>query len=550
MNSLVWKQWRESRFVFYLLVAWMILSVSYTILYELGHGYRAVVGSFSSSAMLYSVVALIVLAIRTSQGEQADGTLSYTTSLPVSIRRIALVRILGAVGALSIPILVAAMILAIALASGLVEQAGPRPMDPYDRLLERPSGSLLTSLEQLLSVTAIAILSGAQLLVLLCLFGCWLRSQAQVGLLGAVLGLGSMVASGLLWFGSRKPFFQLIYGAIVPQSLVVHWGHGESAGSYTDHELATYRWMSLGLAIPMHVILAWFFVFQYGVQRDSAKTSRLFRISLPAVFSGLPIRLPSRLIAMIWLELRQSVPLVVCGLLFAALVTVAGIAEQSWRGYDFGTLMRSDLPHTVFFTGMLWSVVVGSGLYSADLVSKLGDFWRSRPISAGLWFWCKFVVGLTTVLLVLDGTTSLLCWTAPRDKLTSGMSWAYVACMPIIHALMFSLAVLGTCVLRRPVIGGIFALVSYFALTAIVEAFPATMHLEPLHIYNEILKDERAGQFVIARSDYLTVYGAFTIAIVVNAVLAFRFSQSLQQNGDWLRMDIFASRHLVKTSNS
>src|SRR5947209_1837041 len=66
------------------------------------------------------------------------------------------------------------------------------------------------------------------------------------------------------------------------------------------------------------------------------------------------------------------------------------------------------LPHSVFFVGMLWAVVVGSSLYSADLGSGLGSFWRSRAISPGLWFWSKFVIGLVAVVGVLDGVTPSL----------------------------------------------------------------------------------------------------------------------------------------------
>ena len=159
------------------------------------------------------------------------------------------------------------------------------------------------------------------------------------------------------------------------------------------------------------------------------------------------------------------------------------------------------------FVAMLWAVVVGSGLYSADLGSGLGAFWRSRPISPDLWFWTKFVVGLAAVVGVLDGVTILVSWNAPRATQTTGMSWAYVGCFPIIHALMYALAVLGTCWFRRPVIGGILAILGYTVLTVAITTFPMTNRLEPINVYNELLLAERSGQVDFTQHGYPLVYG-------------------------------------------
>src|SRR5436190_13040623 len=111
MNSLLWKQWREDKIYLAIFSAWMILAVCYAVGYELGHHFHAAVGSFSVLASFYSVVAAIVLATRTARGEHTDGTMSFTASLPVSLRRIATVRMAGAVATLAIPIVIAAGLL-------------------------------------------------------------------------------------------------------------------------------------------------------------------------------------------------------------------------------------------------------------------------------------------------------------------------------------------------------------------------------------------------------------------------------------------------------
>lgn len=542
MKSLLWKQWRENRGYLAIFTAWMVLAACYCIGYEVGYRFRATVGQFCGCAWLYTIGAAIFLAMRTAQGEQTAGTISFSASLPVSLRQIAAVRIAGAAATLAVPVLVGAALLSLALASGLVEQAGPRGGPPSPQLQQRETASLLTALEQLGSITAIAIFGGIQLLFVLSLFGCWLRSQAQVGLLGAVMGFGSIVAQGLFWYGERRPYVQLAYGAVFPQSLAIQWGYGaEHGGFYTDHELAHYRWIALGLAIPLLLILARLFVTQFGQLPRAALATRpkRFRLAIPAVLSHIPIRLPGRWGALIWLELRQSLPLVTFGLLFALLVAVAAVAVEpqfnysTGENYSIGESVRAEMPHTIAFVGMLWAAVVGSGIYSAELGSGLGAFWRSRPISPGMWFWCKFIIGLVAVVSVLDGVTILISWNSPRETMTTGMSWAYVGCFPLLHALMYALAVLGTCWLRKPVIGGFLAILGYAVLTIAITAFPISTSLEPIDIYNALLQAERAGQVDFTQHGYPLVYGILAISTFVIAVLSSRLAKPLQPTFRW-----------------
>jgi hypothetical protein len=393
------------------------------------------------------------------------------------------------------------------------------------------------ALEQLGSVAMIAILGGIELLLVLSLAGSWLRSKSQVGLLGAVAGLGSLIAAGLLWYGERKPHLQLAYGALLPQSLAIQWGYGaENGGSYTDHELAHHRWWAMSLAVPLLAVLAALFVSQYGrVQRFESRIGTRRRwLAFPAIWSHLPMRLPGRWSAMMWLELRQSLPLAGFGLLFAVLIALASVLIEPQGGSSLTDAARAEMPHTAAFVGMLWAAVVGSGLYAAELGEELGSFWRSRPISPAMWFWCKFFVGLAAVLLVLDGVTILVAWHSPRDTMTTGMSWAYVACFPIIHALMYSLAVLGTCWLRKPVIGGFLAILGFSVLTITIASFPQTLQLEPITIYNQLLSAERSGLGDFTQHGYPLMYGILASSTLVFAWLASRLARPLQPSTNWL----------------
>jgi hypothetical protein len=328
---------------------------------------------------------------------------------------------------------------------------------------------------------------------------------------------------------------QLVYGVLMPQSLVIQPGYGDELGGYTDHELAQYRWVAMGLSLPVLAIIGRLFITRYGAMRESATPAkrRRFRIALPPILSRIPIRLPGRLPALIWLELRQSVPLAAFGFLLAVLMTIASVLIERQHGYSFGISVLMNLPSSIWFVAMLWAVVVGSGLYSADLSTRLGAFWRSRPISPDPWFWTKFVVGLAAVVGVLDGVTILVSWKSPREEMTTGMSWAYVGCFPIIHALMYVLAVLGTCWLRRPVIGGILAILGYTLLTVAIETFPMTSRLEPINVYNALLDAERSGQIDFKQHGYPVVYGVLLISIVLLALLSCRLARPLQPTSRW-----------------
>jgi hypothetical protein len=535
MNTLLWKQWRETRGYLAIFTAGMTIAVCYAIGYELAHHYRAVVGGFSGWALLYSLFAAVVLASYASHGERADRTIAFSAALPISIRRLVTVRIVSAVATLSIPLVIAAGILSIALASGIVEQAEPRHMDAYTQLPQRDTAAWPTSLEQLWSVAAIAILGGVELLLLLSLLGCYLRSQAQVGLLGAVMALGSLIAGGAFWFRDRNAWAQLAYGILLPQSLAIQWGYGDERGGYTDHELARYRWTAMALSLPVLAAIGHLFITRYGaLRRSSAPVKRHhFRVALPPILARIPIRLPGRLPAMIWLEIRQSMPLAAFGLVLGVLMSIATVLMERQHGYSFGTSLLMDLPHSMFVVAMLWAIVVGSGLYSADLSSSLGAFWRSRPISPELWFWTKFFVGLAAVVGVLDGATILISWKTPRATMTTGMSWAYVGCLPIIHALMYTLAVLGTCWFRRPLIGGILAILGYTLLTVAITTFPMTNRLEPINVYNALLFAERAGRVDFKQHGYPLVYGVLLVSIVLLALLSCQLARPLQPTSRW-----------------
>ena len=70
------------------------------------------------------------------------------------------------------------------------------------------------------------------------------------------------------------------------------------------------------------------------------------------------------------------------------------------------------------------------------------------------------------------------------------MSWSYVACMPLLHALTYAIAVLGVCWLRRPVLAAFLALSIFFLSSVAFDSIPGAANFEPLNVYNALFLDE------------------------------------------------------------
>ncbi len=248
----------------------------------------------------------------------------------------------------------------------------------------------------------------------------------------------------------------------------------------------------------------------------------------PAVWSRIPVPLRNRATALVWINLRQSLPLAVSGLMLAFLRTPLQVSE-----YDGVESFASQLPSSTWNVATLWATVVGSGVFAAELQPDLSAFWRSRSITVRAWFWCKFFIGLIAVLVVLDGVTIFVSLGTPIGH-TTGLSWTYIDCMSLLHTTLYAMAVFGICFFRRPVVGAMLAITIYFVTSTLIASI-IDASFDPIHVHNSLLGDEIDGQLDLTDHSYLLVYGTLATIVLVSAWLASRAIRQSEPRGLFFR---------------
>ncbi len=542
-RSLLLKEWAERRSLFRLGLVLVAVLLGYCVAYELEYRTRALIASYYSTCLMMSPLAAVLLAMSTATGEYSRRTLKFSSSLPVSLSKVAWARLLGAWGCLVVPIVCGAIVLTPLFAAGLFEQAGMR--SDTVRLPDRPSLSRVAAIGFLWTTTAISVAYVLHLSTLLSLVGTRCRDEGTIGFIGAIVVLFTMIFTEIRsTLDSLGQFFVSDWiGALLPASLAINWGYLELDGSsYADLELAPLVFGPLAVNLLITASLATWFTRWSGCRADAVsrptKSWRrwLPRIGMPAIAARLGIRWPGRLAALTWLNARQSVPLSVTGLMIAVLITWVGLLETQASGTlrvtEHGGTMASELmgqlPSSTWFVGALWAAIVAVGIFSSELKPGLEQFWRSRPISPGAWFWMKFSVGLIAVVGILDVIPAWLAWSLPRPEYVSHPSGptnlsAYLACMPLIHAQVYAVAVAAVCRLRRPILAAIVALLVFFVVDSVLKSIPGFDKLSTIDVFNSLDQAGKSGERLdLTSAGYPIVYGIVVTIIIGATVLARR----------------------------
>jgi hypothetical protein len=512
-RALWWKAWRELRPAALSGLAWMILSAAYVLLYEWQHPLRTPVSRLFTSALLFQYFAGTCLAVLVTQRERWEKSLSFTRALPVSLAQTAAARAGVAAAALVVPVLVATVIVAIPLTAGWIEQAGERATYRNDPalgggwgLLDRPSLPSSGALDFLLRAIAINLASGLQLMLALCILGNFVRSEKTVGFFGVVLSLACAISMGSV----RQTGVESVWLGHMPSTMAVCWSYGNNDGTgYDDLDLVRGVWPALALNLLLLSLLCWLFVRTYGRHDAAAVSKRRWRLSLPMGWlRGVIPQFQSPLGSLVWLTLRQSVPLAASGLIIAILIAATDVGILGNRLDASATILALKLGGTTWFIGMAWSVMVAAGVFSGELQPRLARFWSSRPISPAQWLLVKYLTGLAAVLLVIDGTAIVAGFLAHRFgpavqfPTHQEMSWAYVAIIPLHHAFVYSLAVATVIATRSGVFGAGAALGAFTILQIVIQFVPKWFYRDAADVHTDLRAAEIKGTFDLWQHGY------------------------------------------------
>lgn len=483
-RMLIWSEWRQRRTQFAIGMAWMFIGAVYCIVYHRATGLRSPAGSLFGTTLLYGLAMPIFVAMRTSLGEVTDHTRAFHDGLPVSLQTRGIVKLIGGLVVIVGPIVFAGMVLSLFSATGWLEQAQERAAD-YEintvRLPDRPSMSAAAAVVMIWRVTAIAVASASMLYLLLSILGTAMRSESHLGFTGTAvamvwfLGIGPLTneASNFAWLG-----------VLLPQSLSIGYSYGTEHGTYNDVVFAKQLTGQLLVNLIVQVVLAMVFVHRYR-RRISRRDSREQSLSAPKVWHRWTMPLATRGLALVWLTLRQSVPMCLPGLVIALLMTPFQMdMTGSVQNASLAQRMADGLPSSMWAIGLLWSVVVGAGIFAPELDSRIAEFWRAWPTGTWRLFSVKFFVGLAVVLLVLDGTTIAVSWNSPNWGDYHAMNWPYIAIMVPLHAMMFAVAVAFACWIRRPAVGGMLAMGTFMLTMLVTDWSNATRQFNPIEVYD------------------------------------------------------------------
>jgi hypothetical protein len=418
--------------------------------------------AFSITAFIYGLFAAIFLAMRTALGESTDRTRSFSDGLPIAAGQRGWIRLAGGAVVLVVPIVAGAVLLLCWLGPGTA---------------------------MLWCLTAVMAWSATTFYLILSLLGTTLRAESHLGYCGAALAclwflgvnLGRAVAS------AGYPEIAVWTGALAPQSLDSYYFSRVTQGSVDDWSIMRALVVPLLANTVIQMVLAAMFVRRYGrlLPGGDAGSAKEGPAMKAVTRRSWRLRLSTRRRALVWLAWRQSLPMCLPGLglacLLAALHIGADSGKQSLQQY------ADSLVSSMAMVALPWAVVVGAGIFASEIDGRIGEFWRTRPISAGQLFGLKFAAGLLAVLLVLDGSVIAATWFSPNwGRGLKSMNWAYIACFLPLHAAMFALAVAWTCRLRQAVLGGMAAFATLILAELAFSWSADTRRFSPLRACDQI----------------------------------------------------------------
>lgn len=433
--ALCWKEYRELR--------WNVLAmVGIGIappLYVFAREREATFFWVTLMLAVYAVIGGICFGMWAAAGERANRSASFVHSLPISPV------VVGGIKLLIMTIAAFVPILAISLVGIALKPFVQAPLNQ----VQAPNAGFMV-------VSTFAI--GIHIALATATFGLGQRTEllaAGIGILAlAIWGICSICAAGLFQLYQWEGAGLLVF---LGPPIYLFFTPAESQAS---------SWSPLPW-IPLTVIailgLAGTFIVRYGAAIRPLQSRQKQRAG-----AWISSQFASPAASMVVKQLCETTPLVLLVLGSAILLSVGfGTAESllnpkgtSWL-VDVGRLFVI----FIFLGGFLLSLLLGVVAFAGDLEPKLNTFWRSRPISPTLWFWSKYLIALSSLVLAIVLPALICFWLLERFGTRAGFqsSESLVILFVVLGWFgIFSAGVVSTCIIRRPLHSGLLA----FAIAA------------------------------------------------------------------------------------
>ncbi|HWB12388.1 MAG TPA: hypothetical protein VG826_24400 [Pirellulales bacterium] len=421
--QIAWKEWREQVWKM-IAVASIALSVEvYLLINNRADSGAALVAS------LCLVPGAIFIAMGVAAGERTAGSLDFLRTLPVSRWKFAVARLSAGAMALLLPL---AAIVVLQILVG------------WEKKFDGPTPGQLTVFAGLLclSVYVWAVAAGVDR-----------SSELGAGVAAVCLFVGWFALALALYSLCRffVPSLRRLYDFVFVFSPV-------AAIRLTDTPRLVAFWEVFLAQLLALAGAGWWSVRRYG--QLNASDDRSPAATSPDTLAPAALRAcrRSRLAAIAWKEYRETGPICLAGLaILAALMLpmLVGLTRELGPG-ELGSGFFTALTLGITAFGTITAMVLGVGGYAGDLQPGVREFWRSRPIGVGGWFWTKYFTGAAVLLAVFDGALTGI------DLLGGGPSLVvrdpFWWCGPVLHLFAYSTSVWMVCQLRQPVYSGILAL--------------------------------------------------------------------------------------------
>jgi ABC-type transport system involved in multi-copper enzyme maturation permease subunit len=126
-------------------------------------------------------------------------------------------------------------------------------------------------------------------------------------------------------------------------------------------------------------------------------------------------------------------------------------------------------------------LIVGIGVFDRDLSPKLHTFWRSRPINPDLWYWTKYLTGITViavVLLIPAGIAGYLSSSGLSNPPGQPTPFAVLMMVVSVFAAVYALSVATICLIRMTIYAAILSAGMLAVGTGVLWFFMDIMDME------------------------------------------------------------------------